>query len=194
MNGMNYCQQGKDLLLDLKRSDWLPAYNDENVKAVHSEIKIHFNELNDQAKAAAQVTADRNKRSSSNSNDDDGKKSTSLPMESRPAIVLHETAIRRNKRCLLAYHKYRLDKLKSLCWDTSASLPGHIRSLLSEAEMDFYTEYDQLVARYNSSLGAINLNSLMQPPEEDLIEVHYLQNCQYLPLDSPSPIPNAFGL
>ena len=41
--------------------------------------------------------------------------------------------------------------------------------------MDFYTEYDQLVARYNSSLGAIDLNSFMQPPEEDLIEVRVVQ-------------------
>ena len=39
---MNYGQRGKDLLLDLKRSDWLPAYNDENVRAVLSEIKLHF--------------------------------------------------------------------------------------------------------------------------------------------------------
>ncbi len=173
---MNYCQRGRDLLLDLKRSDWLPPYNDENVKAIHSEIKIHFNELNDQAKAAAQVTADRNiANDDSSSSANSAAKNTSLPMESRPAIVLHEAAIQRNKRCLLAYHAHRLDRLKSLRWDTSASLPGHIRSLLSEAEVDFYTEYDQLVARYNSSLGAIDLNSYMQPPEEDLIEVRVVQ-------------------
>ena len=178
---MNYCQRGRDLLLDLKRSDWLPPYNDENIKAIHSEIKIHFNELNDQAKAAAQVATDRttdDSSSSSSSNNNttkSGAKKSSLSMESRPAIVLHEAAIQRNKRCLLAYHAHRLDKLKSLRWDTSASLPGHIRTLLSEAEVDFYTEYDQLVARYNSSLGAIDLNSYIQPPEEDLIEVRVVQ-------------------
>jgi GINS complex subunit 1 len=160
---MNYGQNGKDLLLDLKRSDWLPSYNDENVRATINEIKVHFEELTDQAKAAAQATAESG----------NAKK---LPMQTRPAMLLHEAAIRRNKRCLLAYHAYRLDKLKALRWDTSASLPDHIRSLLSEKEVDFYTEYDKLVASYNSTLGVLDLNSYMQPPEEDLIEVRVVQS------------------
>ena len=97
-------------------------------------------------------------------------------MQPRPSMLLHEAAISRNKRCLLAYHAYRLDKLKELRWDTSAALPGQVRSLLSEKEIDFYTQYDKLVARYNSSLGALDLNSYMQPPEEDLVEVRVVQS------------------
>jgi len=154
---MNYGQRGKDLLLDLKRSDWLPPYNDESVRGVLSEIELHFKELTAQAIAM--------------SNDDNG-----MQMERRPAMLLHEAAIKRNKRCLLAYHAYRLDKLKALRWDTSASLPAHIRALLSEKEVDFYTDYDKLVARYNSSLGVLDLNSYMQPPEEDLVEVRVVQS------------------
>ena len=160
---MNYGQRGKNLLLDLKRSDWLPPYNDENVRGTISEISVHFDELTDQARAAAQVASE------SGSKED-------LPMQSRPAMLLHEAAIRRNKRCLLAYHAYRLDKLKALRWDTSASLPAHVRSLLSEKEIDFYTEYDKLVSRYNSTLGILDLNSYLQPPEEDLIEVRVVRS------------------
>ena len=160
---MNYGQRGKDLLLDLKRSDWLPPYNDENVREVLSEIELHFKELTAQAKAADQVSLESG----------EGNK---LPMQFRPAMLLHEAAIRRNKRCLLAYHKYRMEKLKALRWDTSASLPEHVRSLLSEKEVDFYTEYDKLVARYNSSLGSLDLNSYMQPPEEDLVEIRVVQS------------------
>jgi GINS complex subunit 1 len=159
---MNYGQRGKELLLDLKRSDWLPPYSDENVRGVLSEIELHFKELTAQAKAAEQVTRESGEKK--------------LPMEFRPAMLLHDTAIQRNKRCLLAYHKHRLEKLKALRWDTSASLPEHVRNLLSEKEIDFYTEYDKLVANFNSTLGVLDLNSHMQPPEEDLIEVRVVQS------------------
>jgi len=98
-----------------------------------------------------------------------------MPVESRPALILHDAAIRRNKRCLLAYHAYRLEKLKRLRWDTAAAMPPHVRSLLSEAEVDFYTGYDKLVSRFNSSLGGLDLNSNLQPPEEDLIEVRVVK-------------------
>ena len=175
---MNYGQRGKDLLLDLKRSDWLPAYNDENVRAVLSEIKLHFDELTDQTKAAIQLAS-----ATSSSNEEGSKESISnnnnsgkIPMQSRPAMLLHQAAINRNKRCLLAYHAYRLDKLKALRWETTADLPAHIRPLLSEKEIDFYVEYDKLVSRYNSTLGVLDLNSYMQPPEEDLIEVRVVQS------------------
>ena len=48
--------------------------------------------------------------------------------------------------------------------------------LLSEKEIDFYTEYDKLVSRYNSTLGILDLNSYLQPPEEDLIEVRVVRS------------------
>jgi hypothetical protein len=33
---MIHCQKGKDLLLDLKRSDWLPPYDEEGFRSVLS--------------------------------------------------------------------------------------------------------------------------------------------------------------
>ncbi len=174
---MNYGQRGRDLLLDLKRSDWLPAYNEENVRGVLSEIKLHFDELTDQAQAATQLAAARGGDGSAKDKSSSSSSSSIRPsMESRPAMLLHSDAIHRNKRCLLAYHAYRLEKLKTLRWDTAASLPTHIQSLLSEKEVDFFLEYDKLVSKYNSSLGILDLNSYMQPPEEDLIEVRVVQS------------------
>ena len=35
---MNYCQKGRELLLDLKRSDFLPAYDEDGVRTVIAEI------------------------------------------------------------------------------------------------------------------------------------------------------------
>jgi len=156
---MNYGQRAKELLLDLKRSDFIPPYNDETVRAAISEINLHFDELHDQAVASRRANPG----------------SDNIPLNARPALILHDAAIRRNKRCLLAYHAYRLEKLKRLRWDTAAALPLHVKSLLSEAEVDFYTEYDKLVSRFNEGLGGLDLNSNLQPPEEDLIEVRVVK-------------------
>ncbi|OJT12585.1 DNA replication complex GINS protein PSF1 [Trametes pubescens] len=40
-----------------------------------------------------------------------------------PTVLLYQTAILRNKRCLLAYHHHRLDFLKDLFWSVGGALP-----------------------------------------------------------------------
>jgi hypothetical protein len=35
---MNYCQKGRELLLDLKRAEFLPAYDDEGMRVITSEL------------------------------------------------------------------------------------------------------------------------------------------------------------
>ncbi|KAI0762786.1 hypothetical protein C8Q74DRAFT_1207263 [Fomes fomentarius] len=40
-----------------------------------------------------------------------------------PTILLYQTAILRNKRCLLAYHQHRIEFLKDLYWSVGGALP-----------------------------------------------------------------------
>mmetsp|Transcript_15128 Transcript_15128/g.28465 ORF Transcript_15128/g.28465 Transcript_15128/m.28465 type:complete len:206 (+) Transcript_15128:62-679(+) len=160
---MNYGQKAKELLLELKRSDFIPPYNQETVRSSLSEISLHFKELDDLATALQRANSDEN--------------SNRIDPTFRPSLILHDEAIKRNKRCLLAYHVHRLEKLKRLRWDTAAALPSHVKSILAEAEVDFYTEYDRLVSRFNDELGGgLDLNSYFQPPEEDLIEVRVVKS------------------
>ena len=42
---MNYCQKGRELLMDLKRSDFLPAYDDEGVRLIVFEMNEIHNKL-----------------------------------------------------------------------------------------------------------------------------------------------------
>lgn len=156
---MNYGQRSKELLLELKRSEFLPPYNGEVVRAALEEINLHFEALNDQFEATRLSSVD-------------GKP----PMESRPSLLLHNAAVKRNKRCLLAYHHDRLNKLKMVRWDTSATLPPDVRSLLSETEIDFFKEYDNILDTYNSKLKGLSLNANLQPPEEDLIEIRVVKS------------------
>lgn len=140
----NYGQRGRELLLELKCSDWLPPYNDEAVRATLQEIQLHFGELTDQISAGEKPA-----------------------MEARPSLLLHDAAIRRNKRCLLAYHMYRLKKLRESTCTTVQS------SLLSEAEVDFMSEYDKLRARYSDSL---DLNANIFPPSHDFVQVRVIKD------------------
>ena len=161
---MNYGQRGRELLLDLKKSDWLPPYNNENVRATVQEISLHVDELIDQVSATQKLQKEVNKNNDSNSKSRD-----QVPMEARPSMTLHDASIKRNKRCLLAYHMYRMNKLRELRSETSA-LPSHLRHLLCEAEIDFWTGYDQLIAKYSTDLD-INLNADLSPPEDDFLEI-----------------------
>jgi GINS complex subunit 1 len=175
---MNYGQRAKELILELKRSDWLPPYNDEGVKSIQAEIKSHFEELHDLAKALDHSPSDGDSKRT----DDQSSSTTSARQQVhkafQPVMLLHDAAILRNKRCLLAYHQYRLDKLKQWRWETSAVLPTHVRSLLSEGEQEFYAEYDKLISWYSESISGssrIDLNSNLQPPEEDWILIRVLK-------------------
>jgi len=187
---MNYGQRAKELISELKRSDWLPPYNDDNVKAILAEIQCHFEEVNDLAKALDKTTA-TSSLDSNIPNDEENQQQQQQRTSSssvvaaaqekahksfQPVMLLHEAAILRNKRCLLAYHQYRLDKLKQLRWETSAVLPPHVRTLVSESEQDFYMDYDKLISTYNEALSScVDINANLQPPEEDSVMIRVVK-------------------
>ncbi|KAL7530326.1 hypothetical protein ACHAXR_003431, partial [Thalassiosira sp. AJA248-18] len=165
---MNYGQRGRDLLLDLKRSDWLPSYNEDGVRATFQEINLHTDELTVLVRAANRVNNDAG--SSSNS--------SGPAVENRPSLILHDVSIRRNKRCLLAYHAHRIDKLRVLRWETSGTLPSAMKSVLSEAEVDFFNEYDKLASRHalGGPMASLDWNADQDPPEENFIQVRVVHS------------------
>mmetsp|Transcript_22611 Transcript_22611/g.40467 ORF Transcript_22611/g.40467 Transcript_22611/m.40467 type:complete len:212 (-) Transcript_22611:250-885(-) len=165
---MNYGQRGRELLLDLKRSDWLPSYNEDGVRATLQEINSHTEELTVLVRAANRVNNDAQQQGS-----------TSGPaIENRPSLILHDASIRRNKRCLLAYHAYRIDKLRVLRWETSGTMPPAMKFVLSEAEVDFFNEYDKLASRHalGGPMASLDWNADQNPPEENFIQVRVVQS------------------
>jgi GINS complex subunit 1 len=162
---MNYGQRGRDLLLDLQRSDWLPAYGEDGIRATLLEINAHTEELTALVKAANRANAD--------APPPPGAAKTGPAIEHRPALILHDAAIRRNKRCLLAYHAHRLDKLRVLRWDAAGTLPPSRKGVLSEAEVDFFVAYDRLAARHalGGPLGGLDWGADQDPPDECFVQV-----------------------
>ena len=162
---MNYGQRGVELLRELKRSDWLPSYNEDSVRATIQEINLHSEELHDIVRANNRVG---NETSSSGA---------PVPIEMRPVMLLHEVSIKRNKRCLLAYHAHRMDKLRALRWETAGNLATPMKFVLSESEVDFFHEYDKLASRYaiGGSMGGLDWNADQNPPEENFVQVRVVQ-------------------
>ena len=166
---MNYGKSGIELLQDLKRSDWLPSYSEDGVRATLQEINTHTDELTALVRATNRANTTNNEETTS---------SSGPAIENRPSLILHDASIRRNKRCLLAYHAYRIDKLRTLRWETAGTLPPNMKNVLSEAEIDYFNEYDKLASRYALSgpMSAFDWNADQNPPEENFIQVRVVQS------------------
>lgn len=151
---MNYGNYGRDLLLELHRSEEttdLPVYNDTAVTACLQDLKLHVNALQDQVSAAQAM-----------SNNDNGEKKKS-PREIRPSILLQDAAIRRNKRCLLTYHWVRIQRLQqAYFWRVDQKAANS--SVLATTEKEFLEEYESLQADYLDQAFA----SFDAPPLDDL--------------------------
>ncbi|KAI0768487.1 hypothetical protein BD413DRAFT_479344 [Trametes elegans] len=143
-NAHQYGDLATQLLTESKRStatNTLLKYNDVLVRAIVREQR----DLEAQIEAALARSAA------------DPAAADRAPGENphMPTILLYQTAILRNKRCLLAYHHHRLEFLKDLFWSVGGALPlllalppagantnaTDVRSKLSPHEVDFLRSY-----------------------------------------------------
>ncbi|KAJ9155897.1 GINS complex, Psf1 component [Coniochaeta hoffmannii] len=114
-------------------------------------------------------------------------------------LTVSHLAMRRNKRCLLAYHRTRTDKLEELVWSGSdiADLAGQQQqraapggaganvsgmngdgasSSLSPQEEDYMRQYSDLLAAYKGQWTDIDLTGSLEPPRDLFIDVRVLKD------------------
>ncbi|KAH8179831.1 GINS complex protein [Sarocladium implicatum] len=108
-------------------------------------------------------------------------------------LLVNHLAMRRNKRCLLAYHRTRTDKLEELVWNGTdvGELSGQqIRdgnvaggagqdtstSSLSPQEEDYVRQYSDLLAAYKGQWTDIDLTGSLEPPRDLFIDVRVLKD------------------
>ncbi|RYP70175.1 hypothetical protein DL769_005054 [Monosporascus sp. CRB-8-3] len=106
--------------------------------------------------------------------------------------------MRRNKRCLLAYHKTRTDRLEELVWKgydvvdlagqqvrdgpgAAGAGPGMGNgdggsSSLSPQEEDYMRHYSDLLAAYKGQWTDIDLTGSLEPPRDLFIDVRVLKD------------------
>ncbi|KAL4787228.1 hypothetical protein BJX76DRAFT_30364 [Aspergillus varians] len=119
------------------------------------------------------------------------------------ALLVDHLCIRRNKRCLLAYHRVRTEKLEDLCWkgidvleqqaaaasamtgvEGGASGPGGQNSLqgsgnessLSPEEEEYFRQYSDMLATYKGQWTDIDLTGSLEPPKDLFIDVRVLKD------------------
>lgn len=158
--------QALALIVEAKRStqtDTLPKYNDEVVRNVQREMRMIHSDLT--AAVASQ-----------------GALAPTGPVLC--ASTIYHMAIRRNKRCLLAYHAYRLERLKELYWSYGGALPyilndSEIRAKLSPHEVDFLREYHSMISDYrNDFLDVLDVAAgISVPPKDYMIKVLVAKEC-----------------
>lgn len=109
-------------------------------------------------------------------------------------LLVNHLSMRRNKRCLLAYHRTRTDKLEELVWNGSdvldlagqqaaagtngarAAADAGASSSLSPQEEDYFRQYGDLLAAYKGQWTDIDVTGSLEPPRDLFIDVRVLKD------------------
>ncbi|KAK9350951.1 hypothetical protein V1523DRAFT_418179 [Lipomyces doorenjongii] len=106
------------------------------------------------------------------------------------AIFVLQICMRRNKRCLLAYHKLRARRLETLVWSgfetTSIGSEGDSGVALSDRpsvasgwhpdEEEYFRGYGDVLAELKGEWTDIDLTGSMEPPRDLFIDVRVLKD------------------
>jgi GINS complex subunit 1 len=154
---------------------YLPPYQTETVRAVTVEVR-------DLEKDVRRILEPL-----------DGRLNPSSDPSTACAVLVDHLSIRRNKRCLLAYHRVRADKLEQMCWDGqdvlestndkqtttdqggSGASTNH-ESSMSPEEQEYFRQYNDLLATYKGQWTDIDLTGSLEPPRDLFIDVRVLKD------------------
>ncbi|KAK7707248.1 DNA replication protein psf1 [Botryosphaeria dothidea] len=179
-----YGELGNKLVQHAKRTQalaHLPPYQTEIVRAVTREVRELNSDVNE-------ITGSLQ-----------GSFNPSADPATACALLVDHLAMRRNKRCLLAYHRTRSDKLEEMCWNGidvlerqqqqlqqqqgqqaggSKDLGGDMgnTSSLSPEEEEYVRQYSDLLAAYKGQWTDIDLTGSLEPPRDLFIDVRVLKD------------------
>jgi len=120
-------------------------------------------------------------------------------------LLVHHLCMRRNKRCLLAYHRVRVSRIEELCWSgggdafegedrvadkyredggaegeqvEGAGVHGNDGSTnaLSPEEEDYARGYNDVLAAVKGQWTDIDLTGTLEPPRDLFIDVRVLKD------------------
>ncbi|TAQ88319.1 hypothetical protein B7494_g3342 [Chlorociboria aeruginascens] len=178
-----YGDLGNKLVQHAKRTqklEHLPLYQTEIVRAVTREVR----ELDKDVSNILQSFG--------------GSFEPSADPATACTLLVNHLCMRRNKRCLLAYHRTRTDKLEEMVWNGSDILDlasqeqrggnegqnsgtelgngeGNSSSLSPEEE-EYVRQYNDLLAAYKGQWTDIDLTGSLEPPRDLFIDVRVLKD------------------
>lgn len=110
------------------------------------------------------------------------------------SVVINHLCMRRDKRCLLAYHRVRVNKLEEKCWNgqdiwdetgllshaeaTSRAQGGQDsnQNSTSPEEEEYVRRFGDMLAAYKGQWTDIDLTGSMDPPRDLFIDVRVLKD------------------
>lgn len=107
-------------------------------------------------------------------------------------MQVRHTAKLWNKRCIIAYHYERLNRLKRLRWDIGNNLPRAIVENLSRDELEWFMKYNENLFSYMSALTidgrGIDLTLYKTPPKRLYVQVKCLRDYGEFDIEGEQPV------
>lgn len=169
-------QTAARLISGLKLTSWLPFFDRGSIRDVISEMGELFKHLHH--------NLDQNRLLSS--------LSISSNEPRAVAITFLDTALRRNRQCVLAYLNYRQEKIRDLLWEhvgLNDKIPEKIRERLDQDEERFFRNYSAVLRRYSDDVNGVFEGSSRtefvfditldhDPPKSIAVEIELLQGSE----------------
>jgi GINS complex subunit 1 len=159
MSGLDLSHQ---VVTECKRSSatqTLYKYNDGLVRQICREIRALDSVMSNSLSSVAHLHA------------------SEIPHSQLCALTMTQALLERDKRCLLAYHNYRLSLLKDLFWSAGGALPQilgdvQVRGTLGPHEVDFMRDYGKIATDWREDvLDVVDLAMGVNSPPKD-VNIH----------------------
>ena len=119
--GATFRLAGEELVKSLRKAHWLPFYDANGIRETAKEMSEHFSRLHHFSALIDLPGAD--------------------PQQFAAAFILYQAAFWRNRKCVLAYLKYRMEKLQSLRLQATLELTDKVKEKLSQNEIKYFRQY-----------------------------------------------------
>ena len=143
---------GAEMINSLCKSKWLPNYDNDKCNKVIEEI----NDLSKMIKENIEANIEINNKYGS---------CLQLSKECDVTNCVNYYSIERNRRILMAYHRYRMNKIEDIRWLKGGILNKQYKKKLSDEEIEYFKNYSKLLNSYMKSIG-VTITAHLSPPKE----------------------------
>lgn len=188
-----------------EKDEIIPEYQYELVERVMKEndelyaenLRTSQSATNKGSESTNEKTGEGNGDGSLNENDAepdrDSLTSDNIDIGEKEIMVMQvrHTAKLWNKRCIIAYHYERLNRLKRLRWEYGNNLPQEIVKNLSKPEHEWFIKYNDNLFSYMNSLNegkGMDLTLYVTPPKKLYIQVKCIRDYGQFDLEDGQPV------
>merc|ERR1719433_414881 len=101
-----------------------------------------------------------------------------LPEEVIAGLTLYCDLVERNRRCVLAYLNYRLEKIEELRWEVGLMVPEEKLQRLHDTEKQYMHEYNKILDKYMKHYvpnckEPLDLTADAEAPEDVNVQIRF---------------------